>query len=56
MITLDPPRKGYLLRACAAGRHAWHALCRCGVARVCLRCGVGEGSIPCRCMKGSKGE
>ena len=37
------------LKTCA-NRHTWHALCGCGDARVCLRCGVGAGTIPCACM------
>jgi hypothetical protein len=47
---IDPPRRNYILRACAANHHAWHALCECGGAKVCLRCGVGAGTIPCQCM------
>lgn len=49
---IEPPRKGYTPRSCAANRHTWHALCECGDARVCLRCGVGVGAIPCQCQVG----
>jgi hypothetical protein len=55
-MVIEPPRKGYIVHACAANRHAWHALCACGAARVCLRCGVGTGAIPCRCMERVKDE
>lgn len=47
---IDPPRRDYTPRACVANHHAWHALCGCGDAKVCLRCGVGVGTVPCACM------
>lgn len=45
LYMMDVPRK-----TCAK-RHTWLNLCECGAARVCERCGVGKGTIPCsRCM------
>lgn len=38
-------------RPCVRKGHKWKPLCECGAARVCTRCGEGEGSIPCtECM------
>lgn len=47
---MDPPRKGYTPNACVNNCHKWHALCGCGGCAVCLRCGVGVGTIPCQCQ------
>lgn len=47
---IEPPRKGYVFRACVTSAHKWHALCACGASAVCLRCGIGQGAIPCACQ------
>lgn len=42
----------WMPRRCVINLHRWLVLCSCGKARVCERCGMGEGSIPCeRCMR-----
>jgi len=45
----------WLPRQCVANAHKWTALCACGKARVCRRCGVGEGAIPCACGRANEG-
>jgi len=44
----------WLPRKCAVGNHTWQALCTCGKARICRRCGVGEGAIPCDCKQAAE--
>lgn len=50
LIISDKPPE-LIFRPCIRLGHKWKKLCKCGVARVCNRCGWGEGTIPCeRCM------
>mgnify|MGYP001592748145 FL=1 len=51
MIT--PPRTNYKPRRCVTNAHVWHALCDCGDAAICLRCGTGQGTVPCACQANS---
>jgi hypothetical protein len=49
LIISDAPPLPF--RPCIRKGHKWQALCKCSAARVCERCGIGEGTIPCeKCM------
>lgn len=51
VISDNPPRPHTLTLVCARKCHKWQALCKCKASRVCERCGIGQGTIPCEsCM------
>lgn len=51
LIITDKIPKPPPFRQCIRKGHKWLSLCDCGAARVCERCGEGEGTIPCdQCM------
>jgi hypothetical protein len=39
MVTMIPKPTS---QRCVTNTHAWQALCACGKAKVCRRCGAGE--------------
>jgi hypothetical protein len=41
----------WLPKQCVAGHHTWQLICACGKARICKRCGLGMGEIPCACKQ-----